>query len=193
MALKLVTAPQGYPISLTEAKAHLRVEVDDENALIESLIAAATGSLDGGSGILGRCLLPQVWRWTTSFPEGSVLRVPLPPLISVGSIAYVDSAAADQTIDSEDYTVDTDSGEITITGTWPQGTSVKVTFTAGYQGQELDSPAGPNAVPEPIKQAIKLLIGAWYAHREAVTAQSANELPMAVQWLINPYRTFFFA
>lgn len=185
MSLTRITAP-APAVSLAEAKLHLRVEHDSEDALIETLIAAATGNLDGKDGILGRALMPQTWRMKLSaFPADDIV-LPLPPLISVDSIGYTDSDDAAQTF--EDFTVDLADGTITPDDAWPTGTDVVVTFTAGYPGEETDSPPGPNGVPAPIKQAILLLVGHWYANREAVTPQAANELPMAVQWLINPYR-----
>lgn len=42
-----------------------------------------------------------------------------------------------------------------------------------------------------IGQAMLLLIGHWYANREAVIVGAAPaELPMAVQWLIGPFRVW---
>src|SRR5690606_10673336 len=57
-----VTPPAIQPVTLAEAKLHLRVDHDDEDALISNLIQAATGHLDGWTGILGHCLVEQVWR-----------------------------------------------------------------------------------------------------------------------------------
>ncbi len=51
----LTEAPTEYPVSLAAIKTHLRVDHDDENELINVLIAAATDHLDGYGGILGKC------------------------------------------------------------------------------------------------------------------------------------------
>jgi len=72
------TPPATLPVSLTEAKLHLRVDHDDEDLLIEGLIGAATDHLDGWTGILGRCLEEQEWR--QDFDGFENFRLPLYPV-----------------------------------------------------------------------------------------------------------------
>lgn len=57
----LVTAPVAPVLTLDEAKAHLRVDIDAEDALIEGLVAAAAAHMDGWRGVLGRAIMPQTW------------------------------------------------------------------------------------------------------------------------------------
>lgn len=42
--------------------------------------------------------------------------------------------------------------------------------------------------PRPIVQAVKLMVGELYAHREITTASSVNALPMAYEYLLSPYK-----
>ena len=58
--MQLVTPPAEL-IPLPEAKAWLRVDGMEEDALIGGLLAAATAHLDGWTGVLGRALGEQVW------------------------------------------------------------------------------------------------------------------------------------
>jgi uncharacterized phiE125 gp8 family phage protein len=51
---------------------------------------------------------------------------------------------------------------------------------------------GSHTVPEPIKQAILLLVGAWFENREAVlTGTIVATLPFAVDALLAPYRVVY--
>lgn len=59
--MKLVTPPTADLASLADMKAYLRVDHDDEDALIGDLTAAAVAYLDGWGGVLGRCIMPQTW------------------------------------------------------------------------------------------------------------------------------------
>lgn len=46
-------------------------------------------------------------------------------------------------------------------------------------------------VPQPIKQAVLLLVGQWYSYRANVAEDGRPaELPMAVEALLSPYRSF---
>lgn len=88
---ELVAPPVDSVVSLGEAKAHLRVSHDDEDAEIAAMIDAATAYLDGLEGVLGRALGPQTWR--AVFAAGSCTdRLPIGPVIS---------RQADVTLDGE--------------------------------------------------------------------------------------------
>lgn len=200
MALVLITAPATTPVSLDEAKAHLRVDEDVEDGLITALIEAATGHIDGRMGWLGRCLMPQTWELVLDgFPSnssGSGIRIPLAPLLEVVSVKYYDVDAVLQTLGNNSYMVDTANepgwvmpGEAGWPETMATINAVRVRFRAGYEGAENDSPPGANGVPAPIKAALKLLIGHWYANREqVVVGTTATDLPWAVNALLTPYR-----
>lgn len=72
-----VTPPAEPPVSLEEAKAHLRVDFGDDDLYVAGLIEAATAHLDGWSGILGRALVTQTWRQDLcGFPRDGVIRLP---------------------------------------------------------------------------------------------------------------------
>ena len=90
MSLDLVTAPLVEPISLEEAKAHLRVSHDDDDAIIQLYIQAARSYIDGEHGFLGRCLVTQTWLLTIDEFPADEIKIPLPPLQRVIEVAYDD-------------------------------------------------------------------------------------------------------
>jgi hypothetical protein len=59
------------------------------------------------------------------------------------------------------------------------------TFTAVFAQAHAANVGVLPGVPEPLRQAIKLMVGHWYENREAVVAGSMNELPLAIQSLIS--------
>ena len=192
MALKLITAPATEPVTSTEAKSHLRVDTTADDTLIGTLITAARQHVEAH---LRRALITQTWELVTdAFPVGDVLRLPLPPLVSVTSIKYTDEDGAESTLSSGLYVVDTDStkGRVVLKNgeTWPSVTlaaanGVRVRYVAGY--------GEASAVPRPIRQAILLLIGTMYENRESVlVAQGVTvaQLPFGVDALLMPYRIF---
>lgn len=192
MSLIEVTAPTEEPITLTEAKAHLRVDGSDEDALITSLITAARQHIDGRDGWLNRALVTQIWDLKLD-RFCNPIRVPLPPLVSVDSVKYLDLTGAEQTLSSSLYRVTGVGSALkaeirpAFDTSWPSVKSavesVTVRFTAGY--------GAASAVPEPIKSAMYLLIGHWFEHREQVTlGANPTMLPFAVQNLLMPYRNF---
>ena len=103
----LITPPAIQPITLAEAKLHLRVDHNDEDTLIESLIRAATEHLDGWTGILGRCLVEQVWRQDHDRFARQMI-IPLGPVMAVQSITWRDPAGQLSTVPSGSYDLRTD-------------------------------------------------------------------------------------
>lgn len=189
----LITPPTAQTVTPSEAKAHLRVDHDEEDALISSLIGAAAAHLDGWTGILGRCLEEQIWR--QDFDQfGQCLRLPLWPVVTIGSITWRNEAGQVATVSSDDYALKSDALGAYVrfkdNFTYPSGLyqtgAVSVTFTAGYPqaGDPLAS-----TVPAPIKAAMLLMVGNWYQNREAVNVGNiVSILPMAVDALLAPYR-----
>lgn len=195
MSLTLITPPVQSPLSLQEAKGHLRVDGTDEDVLISSQIEAVRLHVEGRGGWLGRALITQTWEWRLDrFPVGPqpMLKVPLPPLQSVSQIQYIDTAGVLQTWSSALYTVDVNSEPARIAPVFgevfPQTQSVidavTVTMVAGYG----DAPAN---VPEPIRSALLLLIGDLYKNREAKLRQGQIDNP-TVSALLMPHRIWGF-
>jgi uncharacterized phiE125 gp8 family phage protein len=203
MPLQLITPPAEEPVSLAEAKGHLRVDFNDDDALITALISAARQAAEA---LTGRQLVTARWKLVQdSFPGPSLMGVPagcsfslpghailLPkcPVQSVCAVQYLDMAGATQTMPPAEYTVDTACEPARLTPvfglSWPaslpQIGAVGVTFDAGY---------GPAAsVPEGIKAWIRLRVGSLYAHREEVallTRGSISPLPF-IDGLLDPYK-----
>lgn len=191
MGLVLVTDPAEEPVSLAEAKSHLRVEVSDDDSYITSLIQVAR---EMAENILRRALITQTWKLVLDeFPSGDEIELPLPPLQSVSSVKYTPNGSSQQTFDAGNYIVDTASepGRIVLKSdkSWPGDTleaaaGVEVTFVCGYGDAGAD-------VPLSIRQAMLLLIGHFYESREAVIIGTiTRELPLGAKRLLWPYRVF---
>lgn len=168
-------------MTLAEAKRNMYVDHSDDDGLIEGLIEAAFSHVDGWHGCLGRAVTEQTWELVLdTFPGGTAnaaaIELPLGPLVSVTSIKYDDTDGAEQTVNSDDYIVDTvaNPGWVVPIASWPTtattANAVRVRFVAGM------SPDA-DGVPRSIKQAMLLIVGSWYANRESVTAEKLSELP----------------
>jgi uncharacterized phiE125 gp8 family phage protein len=177
-------APATMPVSLAGAKAHLRVDHDDQDDLITAQIRAATAWLDGYAGILGRALITQTWRQDfAGFADR--LTLPISPVIAIVSISYFDVSNVQQTLDAGVYDLFVDARGAYVTlrpgQSWPatfrRTDAVSVTFTAGY-GAAAD-------VPEPIRQALLLIVQRLY---DGADTEIDVSIGRTVHALIAPYR-----
>ncbi|MEM8668730.1 MAG: head-tail connector protein [Planctomycetota bacterium] len=187
-AVNVLTEPTQEPVSLSEAKLHLRVPTDHEDVNISGIyLPAARRRVEAE---LGRQLMTATLTLTLdAFPPGTCpMPIPMAPLQSITSIIYRDIAGTETTMPAEDYVVDSRSepGRVMPSDgvTWPSvkdrvvGSTVLVTFVAGYGPNESD-------VPAPIRQAILLLLGHYYYHREEVVmGVNTSVLPRAVSDLL---------
>jgi uncharacterized phiE125 gp8 family phage protein len=188
---KLVTPPAEEPISLEEAKLHCKVETDEDNSLIEALIIAAREYCEA---FQWRAYITQGWElWLDGFPKSGQLILPRPPLISVDSITYYDVDDIGIPFDNSNYFVDTknEPGWIVLNYgcSWPTealrpANGVCVRFTVGYGDAE--------DVPQKVKQAILLIVGAWYEQRENFIATGGvpQEIPLGAKALLIQDRNF---
>jgi len=195
--LALVTPPASLPVSVAEAKRHLRVVTTLDDDLIAALVAAATGRVQT---VTGRQLIQCTYELSLNqTPSGSVLYLPRPPLASVTAITYLDTAGVEQTWSSSNYQV-RDADPVTNSSpdgfvgpgyivpapgvSWPSTITdtirvFRVQFVAGYG-------TSGATVPAALKHAILLLVGAWHEQTEDVGHITTS----AALALMTPYKVF---
>ena len=183
------TGPAVEPLTVAEAKLHLRVDISDDDAYIGTLITAAREWVEA---YLDRTLITtQLILRAAEFPTEE-LELARPPMATAGTttavvITYTLADTTTATLSTALYRVDrtTTPGNVApiINGTWPSdviedANAVAVTYWAGY---------GPTSasVPATIRHAMLMLIGHWYEQRSAVlTATISKPLEFAVESLL---------
>ena len=174
------------PVTMTEAKLHLRIVDDGEDELVNALTNAAQDKVEGDTGLVLRARSVSI-----AFDDwgGNCLPLWRGPVSSVTSIVYDDANGAQQTLAADQYRLRDYFGAKAIVPaygvSWPElenvSGCVRVTYIAGY--------ANNYAVPPALRQAALLLIGHWYENREAVNVGNITSLlPMAYDSLITHYR-----
>ena len=184
--LVLKTAPTSTVISLSEAKAFLRIDsdYDDDNTYITSLINVATQVVEE---FTRRRLMTQTYNiFYDEFPPYIDLQVG--DVASVSGIKYFDESNTQVTLHSSNYDVDTkvrpgriyESENGDFPNTYERPNAVEVEFIVGGTASD---------VPAPIVQAIYIIVGRYYENRQdVVTGTIASELPLMVDHLLTPYR-----
>jgi len=175
---RVYVIPFGEPVSLAEAKQHLRVDGDDEDELIAGYITAAREWVENYTGVaLVKRTVTETHpafgrffdlRWRPADPETI-------------EIAYTDADGAPQTV--SEVTMNDARVFPGFNAWWPSirtNTDVMVSYTAGYDAG--DEPRG-------LIQAMLLLVGHWWSTRSAVSVGNAvNEAPFAVEALCAQHR-----
>jgi uncharacterized phiE125 gp8 family phage protein len=181
MSLSLITPPAAEPVTLADAKAHLKLDTADEDALVTSLITAARARAEWHTG---RALVTQSWVLKLdTFPASLIAEIPLPPLQSVTEIAFTTPDGLRSVQPPASNRVDTASqpGRVIFSQAPQQlraSDAVEIAFTAGY--------GAAAAVPQAIRQAILIIVADLYSHRgdeDAICGPQA-------QTLLAPYRVF---
>ena len=116
----------------------------------------------------------------------SLIQIYKQPITAISSVKYYDVNNTEQTMSASDYQTEVSSNPakvqiITFPQIYDRLGAVTIRFVAGY--------ANAGAVPQDIKQAMYFLIGHLYENRQAVvTGTQVNEMPMSVEYLLEPYR-----
>lgn len=183
--LNVETAPSSTAVSLTEAKAHLRVDFTNDDTYITTLIDVATQVVEE---FTRRKLMDQTLTIShDEFPQYIDLQVG--PVSSVTHVKYYDESNALVTLATSEYDVDTkikpgriyESKDGGFPNTFDRPNAVVVTFQAGA--------SSASNVPAAIKQALLIIIGRYYEQRQDVVLGTiATELPLMVEHILTPYR-----
>jgi len=188
------TGPAVEPVSVAEAKAHLRVDTSDDDTYIGTLITAGR---EWCEQYLDRTLVNTQWvmRFDSFPPDGTHdIELPRPPMATAGtttavSLTFTYENGTTATYSTASYRVDRNStpGAVkTLYGqTWPphlmDDNAVSVTWWAGYG-------AAGSSVPAAIRHAILMIVGILYEKRAAAESGSLNEVPFGVKSLLDSQR-----
>lgn len=186
MRLRVVTPPASEPVTLVEAKAHLRLEGTDDDTYVSALIQAARQHVEE---VCWRGVVTQTREAVLEcFPDSDGVELPGGNLASITSVTYTDADGASQTLATSVYEADTVSvpGRMLLAydQSWPstrsQWDAVRVRYVVGWAVAD---------VPAPLKQALLLLVSQLYEHRTPeVTGVSMGKVGFAVDALLSPYR-----
>lgn len=180
----LVTPPGVEPVTLVEAKAHLRVGHADEDALISLLIVSARRHVEAQTGL---CLIAQGWtHFRDDWPEDGVLVLPLAPLISLDEVGVYGEDDTKEVVDPAHYYSDTASRppRLMLRGSraWARpgriGNGIAIALTAGFGNVGSDVPAS-------LREAILQLIAHWFEHRGDGRPPA---VPLTVTTLLQSFR-----
>ena len=203
MPLQILQEPAVEPLTLAEAKLHLRVDIPDDDALISALI---TSVRQYAETITRRAFIQQVWSYVIdSFPGPTLIGVPwgktftLPRhaieieksrVQQVTAINYLDMSSTPQVMPPSSYTVDYSSEPCRITPVFgqiwpiplPQIGAVNVRFVAGYAAPVVFDPSAGTMTVQ----------GAWkpYAAGDAVQFSNVGGLLPAG---LSPGTSYFIA
>ncbi len=219
LSIQLVTPPSVEPVTLAQAKLHLRVDFTDDDTLITALIIAARQhcenytkraffnqtwqrTLDnfplwyGSNGTVSP-LYRDVWPFFADFWSRVTIDLPKPSLVSVTSITYVNSDGTTSTLDSSVYIVDPTSkpGRIVpaFNQAWPDISLYQPgSVTITYVAGSYGDGVEVNTIPQTIVMAMLLLIGHWYEHREAASELNLKNIPLGVEALLSNDRLMSF-
>lgn len=187
MKRQLVTPPAVEPLTYDELKAHLRVDTDDERSLIEALgrTARKLAERNTGRSFITQTLdlFDDVFRPILYLSHG--------PIQSVETVEWTDESGGANVVPPAEYQVDLVSTPARLLPApgfvWPvvdpqTVNAVRVRVIAGW-GDDGD------AVPEPIQQALLLMVAGWFDNRAELTASAftIKQMPFGAKALLGPY------
>lgn len=183
MTLVLSQPPISEPITLDEAKTHLRIEHDSEDDLLNALITTAREYLEMQTQL---ALVTQTWRLSIdNWPMDQFLSLKKSPVQSIDQIEQFDENGSAELISISDMILDGNAhpGRLyTSEQTNPDQiiNGIEITFTAGF-GSASD-------VPDMLKRAMLIHIAHMFEFRGVVSPNmQPASVPNGYGSLISPW------
>lgn len=143
---KIVEAASSLPVSVADAKTHLRITHSTHDSLISDLIWGAVKQFEKRANV---CLSAQRWRafLDKGYEEIEIWKY---PVTSIDLIQYYDTNNSIQTLSVNDYFSNVDSGSIgymarptvidveSVPSCYERDDAFIITFTAGYYTIDYD-------------------------------------------------------
>lgn len=185
-SLRRFVEPSVEPVSLSDVKTHCRVDTEDDDVYLTTLVSAARVYIED---ILDITMINTTWEARYDcFPLWE-LALPRPPMAAqTVTVVYRDESGTSRTITSAaDFQSDSyvTPGRIypLYSSVWPavrgDENSVLVRWVAGYGSSGANCPAT-------LRHLVLLLVAHWYANREPVTQGNLQiqSIPMTFQTLL---------
>jgi len=187
-----VTAPEVEIVTRTEAKNHLRVDITDDDNLIDGLIVAARQRCELYTN---RAYVARTLRADIDYFDGEIC-LPYVPVASITHIKYYSATSPSvlTTLASSVYALSRNRVILNYGQTWPavnpmEG-AIQITYVAGYVSTSSPYDAAAN-VPQAVKQGCLLYVGDMYENREAqVLYPGAIQVNKTAEDLLDFYRVY---
>jgi uncharacterized phiE125 gp8 family phage protein len=186
--MKRTTDAATEPVTQAEAQLWCKQDDDTDDAIFDSLIIGARRWVENWTG---RALIDQTWTQIIDWRFPRIITLPYPPLSSITSLAYTDSAGDSQTLTEDtDFIASTNQVKPILyeawTKSWPSVRPIReaitVTYVAGYG-------AAAANVPDDFKIAMRQLILYWYDNRSPVAIGTiSKELELVLKSILSPYK-----
>jgi uncharacterized phiE125 gp8 family phage protein len=185
MTIVDLAPPGAEPLTLAQAKAHLKIDYSDEDALITSLIVTAREHLERATGLalIRRAMRLYLDRWPLTGP----IEIAHGPVTAVDAVRIFDAEGAEGLADLTGHVLD---GRARPARLWlkrrPETrgamNGVEVDFTAGFGETGAD-------VPDTLKRAMLTHVALMHGFRALISAEMQPAgVPDGYDRLIAPYR-----
>lgn len=185
MTITELSPPAGEPLTLAEAKAHMRVEHNAEDDLISALIRTVRQHLERDTGLVTMTRGYRVY--LDDWPEDGVIRIARAPVRTIEAVTVHDDAGLPQEIDASGFVLDGAVLPARLILTRQPAPSravngIEIDFTAGFGATGAE-------VPDGLKRAMLLHLGLLYDFRGAVSIDDQPAaIPAGYERLVSPYR-----
>ena len=184
--LCMIEAPIAEPVSLDEAKRWLKVETEDENEIILTLITSARLYIEQ---VTQRLLIQQAWKviFSDLDRQGSYL-IPLSPVLHLIALnlRYSDDSETALNVSNLRLTKHGEDASILI----PQSYRTMLIKDARFE-LDISLGYGPNGhdVPAPIRTALFMLVAYWYENRgDYSNYVNLAQIPSPITSLLAPFK-----
>jgi uncharacterized phiE125 gp8 family phage protein len=184
MTYALITPPAAEALTLADAKAHLRLDDGNEDALMAALIRTARDHLERTTSL---CLITQTWRlYLDRPPEDGVIQIARGPVQAIESLKLYDPSGEEVTLPLTGHILDGNARPARVILNRSVSTAraingIELDFTAGFGETGTD-------VPDTLKRAMLMHIAQMFTFRGAVAIEDQPaDIPAGYDRLIAPF------
>jgi len=186
MRIQQVTYPTGTLITLAEAKAHLRVTIDNEDSVINDCIKSATSLVESYTNQYLQSRTFVAFLDIQEFTAFNVIDIWKFPITSIESIKYLDSSGVEQTFSTANYTTDLIDSPARVLPTTIATVKLNIVnqyriyFTAGHLTRE--------SIDSELIGWVKIFTAFFYQTRQPeYTGQSVSEIAYNYQSALDKF------